>query len=98
MQHPEIHVTQQDIEQGEAGNCSRCSIALAASRAYGFAVTVGSVGLHREDAVGRRPIGTLPPEAASFIRAFDAGCPVEPFSFTPLAWQLFSPLKEPVDA
>jgi len=86
-----INVTAEDIRAGVSGESDACPIARAALRALteaGEYVNVSAVraALHVQhlDATGKtrdwRCFG-LPPEAAAFVDAFDAGSPVEPFTF-----------------
>jgi hypothetical protein len=75
-----IDVTQADIEAGHPLACSACPIALAAQRAFGDRpVIVDSfLSIRGQD----RLVWSMPSAAYAFIRDFDAGRPVEPFSFT----------------
>lgn len=74
-----IQVTQEDIDKGERWKCGACPIALAAIRAFHqphVLVDRDCVWVPGEDR-GR----SMPDKAQSFIRAFDAGQPVEQFEF-----------------
>ena len=82
-----VHVTDEDIEEGEKGNAARCPIALAARREYmdysRFFVSYSwmeiGVRFNYDDGIH---IYTLPEGAKRFITAFDSGLPVAPFKFT----------------
>ena len=79
-----IKVTQKDIEEGYRGSCHDCPVALAFKREVKTAFEIGlSVGaeriLHRE--VHEWDTYTLPKRAQTFIKRFDNGKPVEPFTF-----------------
>jgi hypothetical protein len=75
-----INVTQEDINKGCQNDSGTCPIALALSRATGNAVHVRAIYasvynwslLYTTD---------LPIEARLFIRDFDSGKHVDPFSF-----------------
>jgi hypothetical protein len=73
-----IQVTQADIDEGHPLACASCPVALATSRAMhrparvdAFITVVGYPRL----------VWSLPDAVYSFIKAFDAGLPVVPFSF-----------------
>lgn len=68
-----IEVTADDIARGTRKSCSCCPIALALARCTGLVVSVES------DWVYFMP--DLPQTAVEFIKTFDAGKPVQPFSF-----------------
>lgn len=70
-----IHVTQDDIDQGERG-AKKCPVARAIGR-YFNGVTVGQDHLYLHG----RYVGMLPKEAIIFMYCFDYCIPVEPFSF-----------------
>jgi hypothetical protein len=80
-----VSVTQGDIDNGTRCSWFRCPIALAAKRldnvfyvsvtAYDMTVRVGAPPERRYRTF------LLPAEAKEFIRAFDAGRPVQPFTF-----------------
>lgn len=76
-----ITVTQEDISHGIAKDCEECPIAHALERALGCRSYVERDSFfYRKD--GRFTANLPLPEIASaFIAAFDAGQPVEPFSF-----------------
>lgn len=76
-----INVTQEDIENGQHG-CSRCPIALAASRAYERQVYVGSYNIYA-DYDGRNVLTALPFVAIRFVNLFDTSMfdVLKPFSF-----------------
>jgi hypothetical protein len=73
-----IDVTRADIEAGHPLACSACPIALAAQRAFGGRpVIVDSfLSIRGQD----RLAWGMPDAAYAFIRAFDAGREVAPFS------------------
>jgi hypothetical protein len=80
-----ISVTQDDIDSGERMDPARCPVALAVTRILkdGYRAGVGlcTVGIldNRHDQVD---ISTLSQAVSDFISDFDAGVPVEPFTFT----------------
>lgn len=78
-----INVTEFDILHGEAGKCFSCPISLAIERVFpeckGASVTAGNALIFMKDFHDKRFV--LPAEATQFIRAFDHGHPVAPFSF-----------------
>lgn len=82
-----VSVTQEHIDAGKPRTCWTCPIALAITAAIpgtlsvdvmnpdlGFALIIGDDG-SAEDM-------QLPIEARDFILRFDAGLPVDPFTFT----------------
>lgn len=72
-----IEVTQADIEFGEVGHAEACPVALALERTTGRRWVVG------DDELEDRKFGIIdsPSAVAAFVRAFDAGRPVAPFTF-----------------
>jgi hypothetical protein len=79
-----IKVTLKDIEEGYRGSCYECPIALAFKREVKPTSQIGlNVGaariLHRE--VHEWDTYTLPKKAQTFIKRFDGGKPVKPFTF-----------------
>lgn len=83
-----VDVTQEDIDRGMPKRCSFCPVAKAIQRATGnkyFYVAVsGSELCDSVRAVTRTDYIDaidLPPEVLVFLTRFDAGKPVEPFSF-----------------
>lgn len=77
-----IHVTQADIDEGEACNCYRCPIALAIRRAHSPRI---HIAVNPSTAEIRDKRFDLPVEVADFICWFD-NCdphsqPKGPFSF-----------------
>jgi hypothetical protein len=77
-------VTQEDIEVGEQKSCGHCPVARAIRRdvpgAEAVYVTVSWINVYNEHQncfLGQ----TTPRSAADFIRDYDAGRPVQPFSF-----------------
>ena len=83
-------VSQEDIEQGHAGDPLSCPIVLAAKRMFPYGVcSTGNNDLSISvRGVGGYPIffGFLPPKARTFIKNFDKGKPVKPFSFKVEDW------------
>lgn len=74
-----VEVTQADLDNGERKLCRSCPVALALQRATGTAwyveysgATICRGGERRVD---------FPLTVAEFIRDFDDGAPVQPFSF-----------------
>jgi hypothetical protein len=75
-----IFVTQSDIDEGQPLACSFCPIALAATRAFGGRQVIVDSFLSIRGQ--ERLAWSMPPAAYTFIREFDAGREVAPFSFT----------------
>jgi hypothetical protein len=74
-----INVTQEDIDQGKRTSPTQCAVALAMRRETGNEWVVGEYDMDNfQTNIGVR----LPEEARTFIKDFDYGRPVEPFSFT----------------
>jgi hypothetical protein len=75
-----IDVTSDDIAKGEREQPCRCPIALALTRAHPGQWVLGehTADFYFDDADGTI---SLPNEARDFIKRFDNGDPVEPFSF-----------------
>lgn len=71
-----IHVTQADIDLGQARDCYGCPIAIAVGRTVGEEASVGADMI----LCGTRAF-TLPPKARAFIRDFDKYEAVQPFTF-----------------
>ena len=70
----EIKVTQEDINKGRAGNSWECPIARAGLRSYGNVVIgIGSAIINTVNYLTDR-------NTTDFVRDFDAGCPVFPFT------------------
>ena len=61
-----IEVTQEDIDAGEADNCTECPVALAIRRACS-----GMALVHYDEVMLGQEWYPLPPEAREFILAFD---------------------------
>jgi hypothetical protein len=78
-----IHVLQEDINDGEREKCKRCPIALAIQRTLDtkFADVFPHVAYTRKTNGTFWSTAALPDIATAFIFRFDAGQPVEPFSF-----------------
>lgn len=70
-----IDVTQEHIDKGLTGSCSRCPVALAL-----WDVGIPAV-VHYDTAETYRDEIILPVSARAFIAAFDDGEPVKPFHF-----------------
>lgn len=71
-----IHVTKEDIKNGERFDCHRCPIALAATRAGLTDVDVDYLTIS-----ANQETHTLPDNAVCFIDRFDDGESVKPFTF-----------------
>ena|SRR6185295_16123731 len=73
----EIEVTQEDIDRATRGDNRRCPIAWAVKRA--------------NEARGGSPyallVGSMPESARAFVRDFEAGHPVRPFTFKAVGWR-----------
>lgn len=71
-----VCVTRKDIKNGKKDRASCCAIALAASRTFGCPVRV-------TDCINtlRGNVYHLPIKARDFIKRFDDGQAVKPFSF-----------------
>ena len=79
-----IKVTQKDIEEGYRGSCYDCPIAHAVKREVKPTSHTGlNIGatriLHRNGCSW--DTYTLPKKAQTFIKRFDGGKPVKPFTF-----------------
>ena len=75
-----VQVTQQDIDDGKAGEAYRCPVALAARRAFPrqhVRVYAPCIMLIESG----YPTFDLPSEARRFVDRFDGGVHVEPFEF-----------------
>lgn len=73
-----VSVTEQDIKEGEKGNCWHCPVALALKRATGREVSVRALNWGFKDGAG---FYDLPQSARLFINEFDRWGKEEPFSF-----------------
>lgn len=85
-----ITVTQDDIDNGQIGECSRCPVARAMIRALNIpedvenledVLLVGVLGYALYQNGDYQQMIKLPESATRFINAFDEGCFVEPFEF-----------------
>lgn len=79
-----IDVTKEDIDNGQRGQCNTCPIALAIKRATGAACFVDkfSVSIWRDgEPCAIRAVYT-PLEVSTFVKSFDKGYAVRPFSFS----------------
>ena len=74
-----IDVTQEDINDGKQKSYWKCPIALALKRKTGKDYFVSYMVSLSNDIESK--LVPIPPLAADFIRAFDAGRPVHPFTF-----------------
>lgn len=78
-----VEVTAEDIAMGQRYSAEKCPVALAIERATGRRAIAGLTTIHwyppGESWMCRQG---LPREVARFIRAFDHGRPVSPFSFS----------------
>jgi len=72
-----IEVTAEDIAQGEAFDCGNCPIARAAKRALKKICVVNLSTAYWS--TGSAP---LTKKARAFVKNFDSGRPVQPFTFT----------------
>jgi len=75
-----IEVTADDIKNGDKRTCVSCPVALALGRALGSYAFAGPISLFPYSGSTLR-IDT-PDEVIQFMTNFDAGLPVQPFSFT----------------
>lgn len=84
-----VVVTRQDIDAARVSSNCRCPIACCLERLFSRSAIVnydtrwqrdGSRVLHAQAQVGRR-VWELPDVAVDFMRRFDEGCEVKPFSF-----------------
>lgn len=76
-----IEVTQEDIERGKRCDGLICPISQAVKRATGNTVCVSQNYFFLLSRASSMDDFKLPQPAIDFIAAFDAGQPVEPFSF-----------------
>lgn len=79
-----INVTQEEIYGGVRGDCERCPIALAIQRCVPNVRTVSVCDSEIEIGLWGIPsmsVNDPPSEAVDFIRKFDNGLDVSPFSF-----------------
>ena len=75
-----IHVTQDDIYRGNRRNCNYCPVARAVARATSESeVYVGGDIFIRKNEHGS--VYHAPRSVRRFIRRFDKGLPVAPFTF-----------------
>ena len=72
-----VHVTAEDIKEGRPRLPHKCPLAMAATRATGRTCLVGT----RTFKCGCSPYIRLPKKARDFVRNFDVGKEVGPFSF-----------------
>lgn len=86
MRRIRVEVTQADIDKGLPEMGPTCPVAIAIARRVGFAVWVWHQ--HWTPLAGRwtvtlrpTPMYQVSPAATDFIRAFDHGKPVRPFTF-----------------
>lgn len=78
-----INVTQEDIDEGQMGECYFCPVALAASKMIKGGCWVNETHIRASgDDEQEFILSELPEEACKFIRDFDSGNPVHPFQFT----------------
>lgn len=77
-----IEVTAEDIEKGFRMDSRCCPIARACARAFGHEATVDTLFIVDRAAFEEDDVEYHTPQSAvTFIEEFDAGRPVEPFSF-----------------
>jgi hypothetical protein len=74
-----IDVTAADIKAGHPLACSFCPVAIAATRAFGGRQVIVDSFLSIRGQ--ERLAWSLPQSVYDFVKAFDAGRPVAPFSF-----------------
>ena len=72
----QFRVTRKDIKTGKKDNCQLCPVALAMKRALGAEVQV-LMGKYQFQSAAHE----LPYKVTQFIKRFDDGLPVKPFSF-----------------
>jgi hypothetical protein len=73
MKRLKVTVTQEDIDEGERGECSRCPIALAIKRVFSNTfVSVNGADARVEEVDGRRRWYSLSKSAREFIASFDS--------------------------
>lgn len=93
-----VDVTQEDIDHGEIGECETCPIARAISRAVGkTALVIADNFCFDHNDMTDYP---LPKVASDFVRQFDSGVDVSPFSFpisVPASYLEFSPCNSEGD-
>ncbi len=77
-----IEVTQADIDAGVREDCGLCPVARAVSRSTKQDVSVYDVCLTLWDRGTRSTQIGLPADVRQFVKMFDAGESVRPFSFT----------------
>ena len=77
-----VNVTQEDIQHGQRAKTNACPVALAIKQTIGpfwrVSVISHNAYFYRDTA---EEIRLLPQETTEFIKAFDAGNIVAPFSF-----------------
>ena len=87
-----IHVNERHIKAGMAGKCYECPIAMAVTETVGPGYGVCADAIWRQTDEGGIEERPMPDQAREFIRCFDRGEPVAPFSFEfPLPLELWPP-------
>ena len=81
-----LDVTEADILEGKRNLADCCPIALAIRRRYPYSSNYVPVEVSCSQARIKGIWYDLPDEAKSFIRDFDCGRPVKPFTFR-VTWQ-----------
>ena len=78
-----IEITQHDIDYGVRGEYSLCPIARAVKRKIYGKVTVSGdhISIFTTDIIRRYSYYKLPQKAKDFIKRFDEGKKVKPFTF-----------------
>lgn len=76
-----INVLKRDIEKGEEKDCEYCPVALAVKRATHHRVGVAGDVVEIYRGVYSTSYYSLPAKAINFIKRFDGGKSVKPFSF-----------------
>ena len=80
-----IEVTLEDINKGKRDNCRKCPVALAVQRVMppGYKADIDQDYISYLDKAGIYHIlCNAPAKVTTFIKRFDAGKPVKPFTFT----------------
>lgn len=83
-----VSVTQDHIAVGVPKKSSSCPIALALQETTGATkVSVGTYTCSWEETNGDHFRANLPMEAENFVRSFDLGNKMKPFSFEVFPWK-----------
>ena len=78
-----IDVTSRHIAIGLSDNCEECPVALSIAEMGFFEVNANHCTIRFSESYGSPSfwVATTPDEVRNFMYAFDAGKPIEPFSF-----------------